>query len=148
VSVALSCTALAAAELPELGRVLDAAALPADDLALPGRCFFRFTALGETIGFAGFERHGDNALLRSIVVLPAQRGRGFGRAMVGRLLELARASGVRDAYLLTSTARAFFERVGFTLVDRAAAPAAIRATEQAARLCPASATLLHRRITE
>jgi arsenate reductase len=147
VSVAPSCTALSVAELPEFGRVLDAAALPSDDLALTGRCFFRFTTSGETIGFAGFERHGDNALLRTIVVLPAQRGRGFGRAMVKRLLELAARADVRHAYLLTTTARAFFERAEFAVVDLGAAPAAIRATEQATRLCPASAALIHRRIT-
>ena len=54
--------------------------------------------------------------------------------------------GGREAWLLTTTAAPFFERAGFNPAERAATPAAILATRQAASLCRSSAALLSRRM--
>jgi arsenate reductase len=147
-SADLSVTRLSEAQLPELAARLRAADLPAEDLCAAGRRFWGFDRSGETIGFGGLEIYGTAALLRSMVVVPACRGSGAGRAILARLLQLAAGAGARDAYVLTTTARGFFERAGFSAIAREAAPDAIRATEQAARLCPASAAILHREIGE
>lgn len=125
---------------------LQAARLPTDDLNESGRAFFRFADQGETVGFGGLEQYGEDALLRSVVVLPPQRGKGYGEAMTQRLLDQAAAEGVRTVYLLTESAAAFFEHLGFARVDRATAPSAILQTRQAASLCPASAALLAKTI--
>lgn len=61
------------------------AKLPADDLDLGGRRFFRFVADGRTVGYGGFEPHGDHALIRSVVVLPEARWAGYGRAIADLL---------------------------------------------------------------
>ena len=50
---------------------LKSADLPADDIDLPGRTFFEFSRDGETVGWGGFETHGTDGLLRSMVVEPA-----------------------------------------------------------------------------
>ena len=55
--------------------------------------------------------------------------------------------GARHAWLLTTGAAGFFEKSGFKQVERAQAPEAIRDTQQAKTLCPASAVLLGRSIT-
>ena len=127
---------------PALLQGLAAAGLPTNDLAEDGRNFFRVLRDNATVGFGGYECHGDAVLLRSIVIDPACRDQGLGRAVTQALMQRARASGMRQAYLLTSSAATFFEALGFTRIDRALAPAAIRETRQATMLCPASAALL------
>lgn len=130
---------------PELRVALAAEQLPVDDLAEAGRRFFRVIRGGATVGFAGYELHGDAALLRSIVVLPDHKGRGIGEATLRLLIEEASQAGARRGYLITLSAAPFFEKRGFTPVGRDAVPEAILATRQAASLCPASATILTRK---
>jgi N-acetylglutamate synthase-like GNAT family acetyltransferase len=119
------------------------ARLPTEDLNNPGRTFFRVERDGETVGFGGFEAYGGDALLRSVVVVPERRGRGDGRAVTEAVLAEARQAGVERAYLLTTTAEAFFARLGFDRTARAEAPAAILGTQQATTIC-SSATLMRR----
>ena len=125
----------------DLQAALQAAGLPIDDLEQGGRTFFRFADQGQIVGFGGLESYGDCALLRSVVVLPDKRKRGYGEAISRQMLDYAARDGARTVYLLTETATAFFEYLGFVKVDRATAPAAILQTRQAASLCPASAGL-------
>ena len=67
-----------------------------------------------------------------------------GAALCDTLLGEMRRRGLRDAYLLTTTARRFFTRQGFAEIARERAPAAIRATREFAELCPANASVMHR----
>jgi arsenate reductase len=132
----------------ELSDALRAASLPTDDLAEPGRSFFRYSTLGGMpVGFGGFERYGSDALLRSLVVLPGSRGRGIGRNMLLLLMRRAYEQGARTAYVLATEAAPFFEKHGFKAIDRAHAPETILSTRQASSLCPASAALLARPLT-
>jgi len=135
-------------ELAELASALEAAGLPSDDIALPGRTFYRFaTASGEIVGYGGFELYGAAALLRSIVVLPDHRQCGYGQAIVEQLTAQAADAGVTSAFLLTTSAKGFFERAGFAVTERATAPASILETTQVEGLCPASAPLLVKRLS-
>lgn len=121
------------------------AGLPTDDLTKPRRAFFRFGEGGRLIGFIGWERADDlTVLLRSLVVLPAERGHGAGEAMARWALTRLAELGVTDAYLLTTSLDAMAQRLGFARLDRAAAPDAIRRSRQFAGLCPSSAALFHR----
>lgn len=90
----------------------------------------------------GLELLGQEALLRSLVVEASHRGTGGGRTLVAAAEEHARAEGVRSVYLLTTTAAPFFERLGYSRVDRACAPATIQATREFISLCPATATFM------
>jgi arsenate reductase len=132
---------------PGLVAALVEAGLPTDDLAEPGRAFFAYATLsGEIVGYAGVEIHGAEALLRSLVVVPAARGRGFGGAILARLCRRAFDLGGRRAWALTTTVADWLAAKGFARVDRAEAPAAVLATRQAAGLCPSAAVLLMRKI--
>ena len=126
------------------GAALTAEQLPTDDVAEAGRAFFRVTEANETIGFGGYELHGEDALLRSLTVPPDLRGRGLGRLVAEAVLRAAAGAGARHVWLLTTTAGPFFERLGFVRIDRATAPEAIRSTRQATSLCPSSAALMVR----
>lgn len=132
---------------PALAAALREAGLPTDDLAEPGRRFFAYDALdGTRLGYGGIEPLGADALLRSLVVLPAARRQGAGAGIVALLQRQAFDTGARRAWVLTTDAAAHFERAGYKPVARDAAPAAVLATRQATGLCPASAVLLQRKL--
>lgn len=118
---------------------LEAAGLPAGDLhAAPFRYFCRDGVAWGGVGL------GDDALLRSVVVLPRARGGGHGAAIVEALAGHARDSGTRRLWLLTTDADAFFARLGWRRVERSAAPAPIATSRQFSELCPSSAALMMR----
>ncbi|HEY1720935.1 MAG TPA: GNAT family N-acetyltransferase [Magnetospirillaceae bacterium] len=131
----------------ELSAALLGAGLPADDLELPGRKFFRFRDGPRLIGFVGWEGAGTHcALLRSLVVLPAMRGQGWGNVMT--LCAMARLSklGMTEAWMLTTTAETLAINLGFERADRDSASEGIRQSRQFTDLCPASAVLLRKRL--
>ncbi len=95
---------------------------------------------GEAVaGVAALELQEPDAVLRSVAVAASHRGLGVGEALVHRALEAARSRRVRDVYLLTETAAAFFPRFGFRAAPREQAPAAILQSIEYSSLCPASA---------
>ena len=99
------------------------------------------------VGVAGMERYGDGGLLRSVAVAHGWRDSGIGRALVDRVLEEGRAAGVREVYLLTTTAEQYFPRLGFACVDRENVPAAVRASVEFTGACPASAVVMRKVVT-
>lgn len=99
---------------------------------------------GRVIGVAGMERYGDSGLLRSVAVVPEWRGSGIGRTLVDRVLEEGRAAGIREVYLLTTTAEHYFPRLGFACVDRSTVPAALQVSAEFTGACPASAVIMRK----
>jgi amino-acid N-acetyltransferase len=102
---------------------------------------------GRVVGVAGMERYGDGGLLRSVAVAREWQGSGIGRTLVDRVLEDGRAAGVREAYLLTTTAEHYFPRLGFACVGREDVPAAVRASLEFKGACPASAVVMRKVVT-
>ena len=96
------------------------------------------------VGVAAVELYPDGALLRSVAVHPGWRGSGLGRSLVTQAIETARAAGVRDVYLLTTTAERWFPRLGFTPIAREAVPPGVRQSIEFREACPASAVVMHR----
>jgi amino-acid N-acetyltransferase len=131
------------AELPEIAAALAQANLPIADLGSPGRRFYCARGQdGRRIGFSGLEVYGTDALLRSVVVMPRERGRGLGRSIVALTLDQAAALGAQKVFLLTTGAQSFFAHLGFATISRKTVSAAIAATAEFERLCPASATCM------
>ena len=127
---------------------LAANGLHTEDLDGSDKHFFAFDdPEGVRVGYGGIEIHGGDGLLRSVVALRGSRGRGHGTAMVAWLAREAARRGVRRLYLLTTDAAGFFERCGFTRVDRQAVSAAIARTEQFSALCPPSAVSMMRELS-
>lgn len=131
----------------ELTRLLGACDLLFSDVgSRGGLSFFGCRREGALVGAVGLEAFGDVALLRSLAVHPSCRGGGLGRALVHFVEAEALRARVRSLYLLTSTASAFFARLGFHHTDRDGAPPPIRTTSQFASLCPSSAHLMVKRL--
>lgn len=122
-----------------LAIALGAAGLPTDDLREPGRAFFGLSDDHRPIGFIGIEGAGADRLLRSLVVLPGRKRKGFGGLLVAHAEAFARQDGVERLHMLTQTVPDFFRARGYRPVERATAPATIASTAQFAALCPASA---------
>ena len=100
------------------------------------------------VGAIGLEEYGTAGVLRSAVVATQSRGAGVGAALVRRLLADARARGIHDVYLLTTTAEAWFPRFGFVRIARVAVPAALHASEEFNGACPDSAIVMHTTLTD
>jgi amino-acid N-acetyltransferase len=125
--------------------LLEAAKLPTADLTAAHCEHFFYTGPAQApTGLVGLELFGETALLRSLVVSPERRGTGAGTALLRHAEQIARASGARELYLLTTTAEAFFARHGYESRARDAAPAAIRATREFSGICPASSAFMCR----
>ena len=93
-------------------------------------------------GVVGLEIDGEVALLRSLAVAPGFRGQGMGNQLVKEIEAYAGARGVREVYLLTTTAADYFAGCSYRKIERSKTPAEIQATEQFASICPDSAVCM------
>ena len=131
---------------PDLIAALEAAGLPTDDLHEPGRRFYRFGDDAGLIGYGGLEQIGPDVLIRSMVVVDARRGGGLGAEVLSWLEARAAERKATALYLLTTSATAFFQRQGYVVLPRSAAPTAIAASRQFSALCPASAAFMFKEL--
>ena len=123
--------------------LLEAAGLPVSDLtdAILEHFFFAGSDRSPT-GLVGVELYGADALLRSLVIGPSERSKGLGSALAQHIEDYAASRRVRSIYLLTTTAEAFFRRLGYERTERSKAPRAIQQTREFASLCPASSAFM------
>ena len=103
---------------------------------------------GLLVGVAGYERYGSDILLRSVAVSEPWRSTGIGARLTADRLAHAKAQGCAAAYLLTDTARGYWERHGFSQIDRDSAPAPITRSHEWSAACPVSATAMYRSLRE
>lgn len=133
------------ADAPAIAALLREADLPHEDF-VPHLAQFLVARNGggQVVGAVGTELGGADALLRSLVVAPAQRGAGLGGRLVDELERAAGAWGVRRWWLLTTTAERFFAARGFRVAARSEAPEAIQRTGQFSGECCGSAVCMTR----
>jgi amino-acid N-acetyltransferase len=133
--------------LDEIKLLLAACDLPTSDISpSDSMLFFGHHSDGELVGVVGLERYGTVALLRSLAVAPAQRRHGLGKSLVEFAEAYAAKQGIGSLYLLTTTAREFFFRQGYTDTAREGAPSSIKATSQFSGLCPSTSAFMSKRL--
>ena len=146
-SNALQATPLSGSALGTLARLLESEHLPAADLHETGQYFYRLDrGDGRSVGYLGLAVFGPDALLRSVIVSPTERGQGNGRRLIAWSVNQAAELGAERLYLLTIGAAGFFGKLGFATIERASAPHAIAQTREFTGLCPASAVLMVRSV--
>lgn len=134
-------------DLDPIQSLLDACELPHGDLTSAHLEHFLVARDGGTLhGVVGLESRGDAALLRSLAVAPDARHEGLGTRLVDAIEQRAREDGLRALYLLTTTAADYFRARGYERIERDALPESIQQTEEAARLCPSSATCMRKKL--
>jgi amino-acid N-acetyltransferase len=131
----------------DLGRVLEllrAEKLPERGVVDQFGHYLVVRDLGEVVGACGLELHGENALLRSLVVERTSRGQGAGDCLVRGAVGLGQKLGARGLYLLTAGAQRYFERYGFETCAREQAPEGIRDAWELREGCPTTAAFMRR----
>jgi amino-acid N-acetyltransferase len=131
------------ADLPAVERLLVAAALPAEGVGdfFPGN-YAVATRDTEVVAAIGVENYGAHGLLRSAVVADPLRGLGLGAELTRERLDWSRQRGFEDVFLLTTTAASFFEKLGFSRVDRGAVPPEVQQAPEFASICPSTAVVM------
>lgn len=128
--------------------LLQAQGLPVSDITDEHLEHFFFVGSdGSPTGLVGLELYGTEALLRSLVVVEDARCQGLGSTLMDHAEQYAASKSVRSIYLLTTTAEAFFNRLGYERIERSQAPPSIERTPEFAGLCPASSAFMTKRIT-
>lgn len=132
-----------AADLPAVVDLLRRSDLPTAGVADCVDTLIVARAGAHVMGSAALEPYGEAALLRSVAVYPTLRGTGVGRQLMVAALAKARQIGVRDLYLLTTTAGDFFPHFGFHPIKREAVPTSVQTAAEFMSLCPDSALVMH-----
>lgn len=94
------------------------------------------------VGCGGSEAHEFAALLRSIAVHSDYRGLGIGRKIVRQLLDRLASRGIREFYLLTTTAQEYFRKRGFKVIDRDEVHPQLLGSAEFQGACPDSAVCM------
>lgn len=135
------------ADIPAFVALLAGAGLPtADIVGSAGLQLWVLEENGALVGAIALERYGVDALLRSLVVVPEQRARGFGYLLVSQLEHDASAQGVERLVLLTETAGPFFRRLGYDALERRLVSDEMKQSPEFRSLCPASALCMSKRL--
>jgi amino-acid N-acetyltransferase len=122
--------------------LLERNGLPTRDLGTARPEFVVAAHDDQIVGVGALEHFGSAALLRSVAVEAQLRGSGVGRLIVEELERRARTAGISELILLTLTARAFFDRLGYGAKERGQVPPAVQESAEFRSLCPASAVCM------
>jgi amino-acid N-acetyltransferase len=123
------------------------AILRANDLPIAGvdqhwRTFMVARVGERIVGCSGAEAYPVAALIRSVDVLPEYRSHGVGASLVNEVLERLASRGLRDFYLLTTTAENYFRKRGFEPIDRGEVHPQLLASREFQDACPKSAVCM------
>ena len=122
--------------------------LPVEDLPVRLDNFWMVKDQGNVIGVVGLELCRPFGLLRSLAVLPQYRNIGIGNILAKTVEEQAVKLNLEGIYLLTETAKQYFEKRGYTVVERDSVPDAIKQSSEFSHVCPVSAAVMQKKITE
>lgn len=129
--------------LEKLQQFLQTNKLPFRDVKLEGSLYFTYEDENHTIiGSGGLELYGKHALLRSLAVEEKHRNKKLGLSIVNDLMTKARSLNIENLFLLTETAREFFEKKGFQDIERTEVPEVLRNSSEFTSVCPSTATCM------
>jgi amino-acid N-acetyltransferase len=116
--------------------------LPVSDLSTGQRMFLVALSDGKAVGCVAVETHGNAGLLRSLAVNSNFRGKGIGQKLVTEAEAWSSNNGLKNLYLLTTTAAGFFPKAGWHNTERASAPESIAVSSEFTSVCPSSAVCM------
>ena len=131
-----------AEDLAAIKSLLTASGLPTAGVDEHWRTFIVARDGGAVVGCGGAEAYQFAALIRSVAVDPAYRSHGVGRRLVRQLLDRLASRGLREFYLLTTTAEEYFRKRGFKPIDRDEVHPQLLSSREFQDACPASAVCM------
>ncbi len=96
----------------------------------------------QMVACGGAEAYQFAALIRSVAVAPEYRSQGLGRRIVRQLLDRLASRGLREFYLLTTTAEEYFKKRGFKTIDRDEVHPQLLGSREFQDACPSSAVCM------
>jgi amino-acid N-acetyltransferase len=132
----------AAADLEPIKEVLRLCELPTAGVDDHWKTFLVARDGDRVIACGGSEAYQFAALIRSIAVLPEYRGGGTGRRLVRQLIDRLASRGLREFYLLTTSAEEYFKRRGFQTIDRDEVHPQLLASREFQGSCPDTAVCM------
>ena len=133
-------------DLPFIKKLLKKNSLPYEDVSLKNQIFFIGYRESKPLGIGGIEIFEQYGLLRSLVIIDQFRGKGYGKILASKIVEYAREIKLKEVYLLTTTAKGFFKKLGFKEVNRNQVPIEIKKSTEFKSLCPSTAICMKLKI--
>jgi len=130
------------ADAAAIEELLTSAGLPTAGVREHLAHFLVARAAGAVIGVIGLEPYGEAGLLRSLAVRAEYRSRGMGNTLYARLLDEARAKGIKRLVLLTTTAERWFAGRGFARIDADNVRGGMRSSAEFTGACPSTAVCM------
>lgn len=120
--------------------------LPISDID-DSKSLFAIVYNDKVVGTGGLEFFDDCALLRSISIRKDFQGQGWGKFVVDELEKICRERNIDLLFLLTTTAKDFFVKQGYEMLNRNDAPLSIKNTSEFSTVCSSSAILMRKEIS-
>jgi len=146
ISTDLTITAARSEDLQQVFALLEECGLPREGLENHLSTTLVARKGIEIIGSAALELYQEHTLLRSVAVKSAFRKQGIGLKLAKAALDLAKERQVRNVYLLTETAKAFFSKQGFNQVLRSDVPETVKQSVEFTTLCPDTCTVMMKKL--
>src|SRR5207253_4016908 len=128
-----------AADVDQIKALLAASDLPLAGVDEHWKTFIVAREGNAIVACGGSEAYQVVALIRSVAVAPTHRSRGLGRRIVRQLLDRLASRGLREFYLLTTTAEDYFRKRGFKTIDRDEVHPQLLGSREFQDACPESA---------
>lgn len=138
----ISITPATAADLEPIKALLLANDLPTDGVDEHWKTFIVARDGEKVVACGGAEAYQFVALIRSVAVESAYRSHGLGRRIVRQLLDRLASRGLREFYLLTTTAEEYFRKRGFKTIDRDEVHPQLMSSREFQGACPDSAVCM------
>lgn len=138
----ITIAAAAASDIDAIKQILIDNELPTAGIEDHWKTFVVARDGNHVVGCGGAEAYQFAALIRSVAVKPDYRSKGLGRRIVRQLLDRLASRGLREFYLLTTTAEAYFKRRGFKTIDRDEVHPQLLSSREFQDACPSSATCM------
>ena len=138
----ITITPAQASDLESIKSLLVTNGLPTAGVDAHWKTFLLARDGDKIVGVGGAEAYQFAALIRSVAVLPEYRSHGIGRKLVRQLLDRLASRGLREFYLLTTTAEEYFRKRGFKPIDRDEVHPQLLSSREFQDACPDSAVCM------
>lgn len=133
-----------AADVQTIKSILEANGLPTAGVDEHWRAFLVARIGDSIVGCGGAEAYSVAALIRSVAVVPEHRSHGVGDSLVRQLLDELASRGLREFYLLTTTAERYFQQRGFQPVSRTDVHPQLLQSREFQDACPQTAVCMRK----
>ena len=138
----ITISAARPSDVPEIKKLLVASGLPVAGVDDHWKTFIVAREHGVLVGCGGAESYENAALIRSIAVDAGHRSHGLGRRIVRQLIDRLASRGLRDFYLLTTTAESYFRKRGFSRIEREEVHPQLLRSREFQDACPSTAVCM------